>query len=242
MAVVYYFDELLLDPNVVKEAGAVGSPEFANTHIRNPATGIYKRNVTRYDPKHVWDLNMTLLTAAQLDYVLEFWNGGHGSAYGFRAVIYADFYVIDEVIGTGDGVTTIFPLYRTYKRPGANHTYTRRIIKPVVNALVSPAQALYEADGVTSRAIPSNRAAALGVPAFTVKKDNVTTTAYTVNNTTGKITFTVAPANGVVISWSGEYDTPCCFMQNSFQMKPGIPNDIQGLQLVELLAPELGIT
>jgi len=239
----YLFDEILLNPNIFSAGGALGGPQFANTHIKNPATGIYKVNVNRYDPQQVWDFNTDLLTAAELDYFIEFWGGGHGSAYGFRCLILSDFYVIDEVIGTGDGSQTVFPLYRTYKRPGASHTYIRRIIKPVVNALLGGGGVtLYEANGVTTRAIPSVRGSALSVPAFTVKKDGVTTTAYTVDNTTGKITFSAAPANGVVVSWSGEYDTPMRFMQNSFQLKPDTSSDIQGLQLCEILPAELGIT
>jgi hypothetical protein len=95
---------------------------------------------------------------------------------------------------------------------------------------------------VTTRAIPSTRGSGLGVPAFTVKKDGVTTTAYTIDNTNGKITFTSAPANGVVVSWSGEYDTPVRFMQNSFQLKPDTASDVGGLQLVEILPAELGIS
>jgi uncharacterized protein (TIGR02217 family) len=243
MSVTYLFDEILLDPNIFTAGGGSGGPQYANTLIKNPATGIYKVNVTRYDFQHVWDFHTDLLTPAKLDYFVEFWGGGQGSAYGFRAVIHADFYVIDEVIGTGDGVTAVFPLYRTYKRPGASHSYIRRIIKPVVNALLSGGGvALYEYDGATARVIPSTRATGVGVPAFTVKKNGVTTTAYTVDNTTGKITFSAAPANGVVISWSGEYDTPVRFMQNQFSLKPDVSSDIQGLQLCEILPAELGIT
>jgi hypothetical protein len=236
------FDEILLDPDIFVAGGATGGPQYANTIIKNPQTGVFKVNVGRYDFTQVWDLQVGLMTGAKLDYFMEFWGGGFGSAYGFRAVIVSDFYVIDEVIGTGNGVQTVFPLLKSYSRPGANHSYVRRIVKPVVNALVSPAQVLYEPNGVTTRAIPTVRGIGKGVPAFTVKKDAVTTTAYTVNNTTGNITFTTAPANGVVVTWSGEFDTPMRFLQNQFQLKPDIASDIQGLQLVEILPAELGIT
>lgn len=243
MPVVYLFDEILLDPEIFSAGSATGSPEFANTMIRNPATGIYKVNVVRYDIQNVWNLNIHLLDADMLEYFNEFWGGGHGSAYGFRARIVTDFYVEDEVIGTGDGSTTIFQLTKRYSRPGANHYYTRRIIKPVVvPSPLGSSVALYEPNGTTPRVIPSTLGAALTIPAFTVKKDGVTTTAYTVDNTTGKITFTVAPANGVVISWSGEFDTPVRFMQNSFQMKPDVASEVAGLQLCEILPAELGIS
>src|SRR6185369_7040302 len=116
-----------------------------------------------------------LLTSTQLDYFMEFWGGGFGSAYGCRVVIISDFFVIDEVLGTGNGVQTVFPLIKNYSRPGASHNYSRRIIKPVVNALLGGGGVtLYEPNGTTTRAIPTVRGAGRGVPAFTVKKNAVT--------------------------------------------------------------------
>lgn len=50
------------------------------------------------------------------------------------------------------------------------------------------------------------------VSAITVKKDGVTQVAgYSVNYSTGVVTFSAAPANGVVISWSGEFNVPLRF-------------------------------
>lgn len=236
------FDEILFDTDLLVAGGATGGPEYANTIIRNPATGIYKVNVNRYDFQQVWNISTDLLTSTQLDYFMEFWGGGFGSAYGFRVCIISDFFVVDEVLGTGDGVQTVFPLIKNYSRPGATHNYSRRIIKPVVNALLGGGVTLYEPNGTTTRAIPTVRGAGRGVPAFVVKKNGVTTTAYTVDNTTGKITFTTAPAAGVVVTWSGEFDTPMRFMMNGFQVKPDVSSDVQGLLLCEILPAELGIT
>lgn len=237
------FDEILLDPDIFTAGGATGGPQYANTIIKNPQTGVFKVNVGRYDFQQVWDMHTELLENADLDYFMEFWGGGFGSAYGFRCVIVSDFFVIGEVIGVGNGTQTIFPLVKTYLRPGANHSYARRIIKPVVNALVSPSLTLYEPDGVTTRVIPSVRGVGRGVPAFRVMLNGaVQSSGYTVNSSTGVVTFAVAPAGGVIVSWSGEFDTPMRFLQNSFALKPDIASDIQGLQLVEILPAELGIT
>lgn len=237
------FDEILLDTDLIIAGGATGGPEYANTIVKNPATGIHKVNVSRYDFQQVWTISTELLTPAQLDYCVEFVGGGFGSAYGFRVLIISDFFVIDEVIGTGDGVQTIFPLIRTYTRPGASHTYSRRIVKPVVSALTGGGSVtLYEPNGTTPRVIPSTRGAARGVPAFTVKKNGSTVTNYTVDNTIGKITFSVAPPAGHVITWSGEYDTPMRFMGNSFPIKPDQTSDVQAWTMCEILPSELGIT
>jgi hypothetical protein len=243
MAVVTLFDEVLFDPMLFRAGGATGGPTLANTQIYNPATGIYKVNVNRYDFQQVWDIEVGSLEADDLARFLEFWGGGFGSAVGFRAMIVSDFYVVGEVIGTGNGSQTVFSLTKGYSRPGGSLVYTRRIVKPVVNALLGGTSVtLYEPDGVTVRAIPSRWGQGLGIPAFTVYKDAVSTTAYTVDNKLGKITFTTAPANGVVISWSGEFDTPSAFMGNSFQLRPEVSSDIQGLRIREILPAELGIT
>jgi uncharacterized protein (TIGR02217 family) len=229
MAVVSLFDEVLLDPDLFTAGGATGGPQYANTIIKNPATGIYKVNVNRYDFQQVWDMQCGLLEQDDLARFMEFWGGGFGSAVGFRVMILSDFYVIAEVIGTGNGSQTVFNLTKSYSRPGGSLTYTRRIVKPVVNGgLVSPAFTLYEPNGVT---------------AITIYKDAVAqVSVYTINNKTGVVTFAVAPAGGVVVSWSGEFDTPMRFLQNSFQLRPDIASDIQGLQLCEILPAELGIT
>jgi len=243
MPISYSFDEIFLDPNIFSDGSATGGPQFANTFARNPQTGIRKINVGRFDFQQVWDVQTELLTAAQLDYFLEFWAGGFGSAYGFRVWIPADFYVINEVIGTGTGSQTVFNLTRKYLRPGANHSYTRRIIKPVVNALLGGSSVtLYEADGVTQRVIPSTRATPFGVPAFRIRVNNSTVTNYTVDNAKGIVTFSSAPTSGYSIDWSGEYDTPMAFNTNSIQMKPKVGSDIQGIQLMEIMPAELNIT
>jgi len=237
------FDEILISPRIFTAGGATGGPQYANTIIKNPQTGIYKVNVGRYDFQQVWDMHTELMEPADLDYFMEFWGGGFGSAYGFRMLVVSDFFVIGEVLGTGNGVQTVFPLLKSYSRPGASHSYVRRIVKPVVNALVSGGVTLYEPDGVTTRVIPSDWGLGRGVPAFRVMLNGVVQgSGYTVNNTTGIVTFAVAPTAGVVVSWSGEFDVPARFLQNSFQLKPDIASDIQGLQICEILPSELLIT
>lgn len=236
------FDEVLFDPSIIA-AGGSGSPEFANTIIRNPATGIYKVNINRYDPIEVWTIDLNLLDDDDRNYAIRFWRGGFGSAYGFRVIVPSDFKTVAEVIATANGLQTVFPLYKTYTRPGSTgHSYIRRIVKPVVNTnLTSGSVSLFEPDGVTSRVIPRTAYPGVG-QAFQVFKDGVNqASGWTVKNTTGEITFSVAPTNGTVISWSGEFDVPARFLQNSFQQKVDVTSDIQGLQIVEILPAELGI-
>jgi len=134
MAIADIFQEVLFWQNLITAQSATGSPEFANTMIKNPATGVYKINITRLDPILVLTLDLTQIDTVELEYFNQFWYGGWGSAYGFRLHWPGDFYVINENIGTGDGTTKVFKLTKGYTRPGSGVTYSRRIIKPVVNS------------------------------------------------------------------------------------------------------------
>ena len=247
MAVSFLFDELLLDPDIFVAGSATGGPQRGNTTARNEGTGVRKTNISRYDSQEVWQIQTDLLSPTQLSYFLEFWQGGFGSAYGFRCVIVSDFCVLNEVFGTGNGSQTVFSLIRTYMRPGASHSYVRRIIKPVVNSGAPSVGTitgvtLYEPDGVTPRVFPSLRAQGQGIPTFRIRVNGATVTNYTLNNTTGIVTFAAAPTNGHSIDWSGEYDTPMAFDNNSLQLRPDVASDVQGLVLREILPSELGIS
>lgn len=248
MAVIYYFDEILLSPSIMLGSGGEppvsGSPAFANTTIRNKATGARKVNVDRIDALEVVIFDLSLLSRADLAYLLNIWRGGYGNAIGLRVRIPWDFTALDEAFGTGDGVTTQFNLVKTYTRPGVTARQdVRRIIKPVTNTNVSGGVTLYEPNGTTSRVIPSKAATNLGIPAFTIKKAGVVTTAYTINNTTGRITFTTAPANGAVLTWSGEFDTPMAFIDNSFPITTfNVTSEAKGVGFEEIHYSELGIT
>jgi hypothetical protein len=248
MAVVYLFDEILLDPAVVLGGDgspvAAGSPEFANTVIRSPGTGARKINVNRVDALEILNLDISLVTRANLEYLLKMWRGGYGNAVGFRMRVPWDFTALNEVFGVGDGSTTQFNLVKTYTRPGVTARQdVRRIIKPVTNTNISGGVTLYEPDGANVRTIPSTSATNLGIPGFTIKKAGVATSAYTINNTTGRITFTTAPANGATLTWSGEFDIPAAFADDTFPITSfGMTSEVKGMRFEEIHYSELGIT
>jgi hypothetical protein len=225
-----------------KKIPITGSPEFANAHLFNPSTGVVKTAVRRYNEIRKVNLTIKLAKAQKSSYFNNFWLGGYGSAIGFRFRYVPDFTAIDEVFGEGDGLTTEFYLVKTYKRPGASIENVRRIIKPVVNAhLGGDGVTLYEPDGADPRVIPSSAAQNLGVPAFTIKVDGTPTTAYTIDNTIGKVTFTSAPGIGAVLTWSGEDDLPAAFVGNSYVHNFDTASEITGIALREILPAELDI-
>lgn len=242
MAEEILFDEILLDPGLFTIPDATGSPEFANTMARAPGTGQMAVNIVRYDPQHVWQFDFKAVTPStgefthEMDYFNNIWYGGWGSAYGLRVRIETDHLAVEEVLGTGDGTTTQWFLTRTYNRPGTtDHPYIRYICKPVpgVAHLSADSVTLHEPDGIAARVVEEP---------FKIFNNGVeVTSGFTISNTTGILTFSVAPLAGHVISWTGQFDTPMRFATNSFQQKADFPAEIRGIQLIEIMPVELGL-
>lgn len=228
------FDEVLLDPTIVTAAS--GSPEFGNSMIRNQGTGVRKTNIDRYDPIETFLIDMALLDNDDRDYLARFWRGGFGSGIGFRVKLWSDYYMQDEVWAVATAGQTVVKLTKTYNRPGTTaHPQVRRIIKPVVSTnLTSGSVILYEANGITPRAIE--------VP-FVVKLNGVVQgSGWTVHNTRGEITFASGLSAGVIVSGNCQFDTPMQFLANSFQQKLDVASEVQGMPLVEILPAQLGLT
>lgn len=139
-----------------------------------------------------------------IDGVYDMWRASRGGLYAFR---FRDWdtknsTLTDEVIGTGNGVTTVFQITQTHTVGGVSSV--RNITRPVAS--------------------------------FTVKKDGVTTLAgYSIDYSTGLLTFTVAPANAVVVSVSGVYDIPVRFdMTYEATGMTGFLEHIESLTLLEV--------
>lgn len=243
MTVPIRFDEVLFNPALFLVGGDAGGQasvlEFAN-YAPPMVTGITPTHVGRFDAITRFSAPLVMIDRAALQYFLGFWRGGCGNAIGFRMRLLDSYVVTDEVFGQGDGVATAFPLKTTYTRPGAiERQDVRRIIKPVVNGPLDMAHstALYEPDGITSRVITHP---------FTIKRNGVTASlsgVYNVGNSNGMIYFTTAPANGVVLSWSGEYDTPMTFDTDGFDLKcAGDGAVLQSMGFREILPRELNLS
>lgn len=235
MAVPILFDEILLDPNIFAQATFQGWPEFANTVIRNPKTGVHKTNVNRFDAVEILTVDLGLLTTAQRSYLIRMWRGGYGSGVGFRVRVIYDYSVTAEAFAVGDASKTQFQLYVTYVRPGVTaREDVRAIVKPVVQlAKEKNAFQLYEADGVTVRA---------HAPFKIYFGTTEQTSGWSVDCKTGIVYFTSAPANGTVISWSGEFDVPMCFTGNTLPFKHEVTSaEASNVSFREILPAELGI-
>lgn len=164
------------------ESGAQGGPMFSTTVIEF-TSGQEQRNVEWSLAKLEWDISYGIQDAADYSEVLNFFYARFGRAYGFRFKDWTDYRVTGQELGTGDGANTFFQLIKTYS--DAASTYTRTITRPISATVL-----VYKDTG--------------GGPVLQVS-------GYSLNDATGLITFSPAPAMGAVISSSFEFDVPVRF-------------------------------
>lgn len=150
-----------------------------------------------------------------------FFMARRGRAFGFRFRDWFDYKAVNEpvvrldglgnpivsggdLVSTGNGSATVFQLYKKYASGGKN--FFREITRP-------RAPADYTASEIDPVA-----------QAFQIRINSVVqteTTHYTINRSTGRVTFVSPPGNGLAVDWSGTFDVPCRFgtdeLETSFE-------------------------
>ncbi len=162
--------------------GSKGGPSFRTTVFESEA-GFEQRNREWAKARCRYDASYGITDKDNMKAVLDFFYNMGGKATGFRWKDWMDYRLVEQNIGTGNGAQTEFQIIKTYV-VGAN-TYTREIKKPVDNAS-SP---------------------------FIVTVDGAPVlygTDYTVDSTTGLMTFSTAPASGAILV-TCQFDVPVRF-------------------------------
>lgn len=171
--------------------GSRGGPGWSTTVIETDS-GSESRNQRWSYPRHEFDVAFGVNTLARLEALLKFFHVVAGKAIGFRYKDWLDFKSCDRSvtpaatdcnIGTGDGVAATFQLRKAYV--GGSYTRYRKILKPISSSV-------------------------LIAVAGTVK---TVTTHYTLNDTTGVVTFTAGniPTAGQAVTAGFEFDVPVRF-------------------------------
>lgn len=213
------FNEVLLD--VCYSAQARGGPEFSTAIVSAPS-GFRQRNINRADHIGRWAINYDLLDEAALRELYDFFVAHRGMAYGFRFLV-PEFHEIADAdahrFGVGNGVTTTFNLSTRHVVGGL--TYEHRITKPMAGGL-------------------SYVSGANTIKIF--KDDVLVESGVTISSTTGTVVFSAAPANNVVLTWSGTFHVPVTFDRDTFEGQVDI-GDVSsfGIGLIEMLPTELGL-
>ncbi len=169
--------------------GSSGGPE-RRTEIVTLVNGFEERNSPWAHARRRYDAGAGMRSLDDLATLIACFEARHGQLHGFRWKDWADYKTClpsqpisatDQVIGTGDGVTTAFQLSKTYASGGA--TYTRVLRKPVADSVIV-------AVGGVVQTLPAG---------------------FTVAHTTGIITLNLPPALGAVVTAGCEFDVPVRF-------------------------------
>src|SRR5690349_1840815 len=144
--------------------GAQGGPQF-NTTVLELASGYEKRNINWSKVRAQYNVAYGVRTPDHMKTIQNFFMARWGRAYSFPYKDWRDFKIENQSIGTGDGTTKIFQIHKRYSSGG--FFYDREITKFKDDSLGT-----LTVGGVTM----------------------VRGTDFTADHTTGKITFTNAPA------------------------------------------------
>ena len=175
--------------------GSVGGPE-RRTEIVTLANGFEERNTPWAHSRRRYDAGMAMRSLDDVEELIAFFEARHGQLYGFRWKDWSDYRSVassreiafdDQVIGNGDGVTTEFQLLKVYR--SGEFTYERPIQKPV-SGLVRVG--LADVQGVEG-------------------------TDFTVDYTTGVVSFDHAPDVDAEVTAGYEFDVPVRFGTESIQ-------------------------
>lgn len=95
------------------ERGAVGGPLF-NTALVT-LDGGYEQSQQNWEiPRRQWQIGYGVQTKQDYEDVLAFFMARRGRARGFRFKDWSDYAITDQIIGTGDGATDQFQIYKRY--------------------------------------------------------------------------------------------------------------------------------
>lgn len=175
--------------------GSVGGPE-RRTDVVQLANGFEERNTPWAHSRRRYDAGLGMRSLEDVEELIAFFEARQGQLYGFRwkdwadyksATANADVTYLDQTIATGDGVTTVFPLMKTYA--SGSQSYARPIKKPVAGTVK------------------------LGLGGTEVQE----AIDYTFDTATGLVTFGFPPDAGVPVTAGFEFDVPVRFDTDHIQ-------------------------
>ena len=169
--------------------GSSGGPE-RRTEIVTLVNGFEERNSPWAHSRRRYDAGAGMRALDDFAALIAFFEARRGQLHGFRWKDWADYKTclpsqavsaLDQEIGVGDGVTTVFQLKKTYASGGS--TYTRDLVKPVAGSV---------------------KVAVAGV-VQTLPAE------FTVEEARGIVALNLPPALGAVVTAGCEFDVPVRF-------------------------------
>ena len=194
--------------------GSSGGPE-RRTEIVTLNSGFEERNSPWAHSRRRYDAGVSMRSLDDMDAVIAFYEARRGPLIGFRWKDWTDCKsnlpslepdYLDQEIGVGDDVTTDFQLCKTYR--SGDEIYCRDIRKPVADTVL------------------------IGMGGDALVED----THFSVDLTTGVVTFAVAPGEGAAITAGYEFDVPVRFDADRLEMNHAsfVAGEIPSIPVVEL--------
>lgn len=152
-----------------------------STDVLELGSGFEQRNVNWALGRHRYNVAHGVRTRTDIDTIRAFFYARQGRAHGFRYKDWADYSGTDEATDPTVGDTIETDFQICKNYASGGITYVREIKKPVAGSVT------VELDGVPQGA------------------------GWTVDTTTGIITFAAAPGAGVVVTASFQFDVPVRF-------------------------------
>jgi uncharacterized protein (TIGR02217 family) len=198
------FHEVQLPIGIALDAKGGGS--FL-TSVTMAQSGFEQRNINWEQTRGKYNVGFLNKNQAYTEKLLAFFRCRFGKAYGFRMRDWSDYKAVRELVGVGTGSAQNLQLVKTYTSGG--YSFTRKIRKPVTDAVK-------DADG-------NNVANTVHIYYDGVEQSaSASPVIWTLDYTTGILT--VHASNGVVITWSGEFDIPVRFDTDDQQITTHIPD------------------
>ncbi|MBL9052336.1 MAG: DUF2460 domain-containing protein [Tabrizicola sp.] len=175
--------------------GSVGGPE-RRTEVVTLASGHEERNMLWAHSRRRYDAGLGLRSLNDLETLIAFFEARGGQMHGFRWKDWSDFKSsppmalpepLDQLIGIGDGVKTVFQLQKSYV--SGLQSYARPIRKPVAGTVLVAVSEDPKAEGLE----------------------------FSVNAETGEVTFVLPPELGTRVSAGFEFDVPVRFDTDRIQ-------------------------
>lgn len=194
--------------------GSVGGPE-RRTEIVTLANGFEERNTPWAHSRRRYDAGVGLRSLNDVETLIAFFEARAGQLHGFRWKDWSDFKSCaplsvpgpeDQLIGTADGVTTVFQLQKTYV--SGLQSYARPIRKPVAGSVVVAVSEDPKVEGLE----------------------------FSVNAETGEVSFTLPPEFGTRVSAGFEFDVPVRFDADTVQTSVASfqAGDVPSVPIVEI--------
>ena len=159
----------------------VSSAPEFNTTITLMGNGAEQRIGNWQEARIVANASLGVRSLKDLKTLIAFFRARKGPLRGFLYKDMVDFKAAGDQFGTGDGTTTAFQLKRIYSDTA--NTDSRKIYRPKTGTIQIYKDAVLQ----------------------------TVTTHYTINYTTGIVTFVTAPAAAAVLTWNGEFYIPMRF-------------------------------